>query len=125
MKRAVALSAVAALIAGCGSHHTQPPPEPKLPRALAHSWSRDANAVASALVADNACVAQQRAERLLGEVVAAINARRVPHALLEQLTSLVNALPAQIACTPPKGSAQPTAVMDAHELAAWLLAHSR
>ena len=123
MKRAVALVAVAALLAGCGgSHHSQPPPEPKLPRALAQSWSRGANAVASALEANKACLAQQRAERLLGDVVAAINAKRVPHALLEQLTSLVNALPAQITCG-SKESADAEA--DAHKLAAWLLRHSR
>ena len=127
MKRAIALAAAVTLLAGCGSHRAQPPPEPKLPRALAHSWSREAKAVAAALGADRACLARQRAERLLGDVVAAINAGRVPHALLEQLTSLVNALPAQIACTPPKGSQQPgaTGEADAHNLAAWLLRHSR
>jgi hypothetical protein len=125
--RAAALVAAAALLAGCGSHHAPPRPEPKLPRALAHSWSREANAVADALTAHKACLAQQRSERLLGDVVAAINAGRVPHALLEQLTSLVNALPAQISCRPPQGSVQPgsNAEADAHNLAAWLLDHSR
>jgi hypothetical protein len=111
-------------LAGCGSHHAQPPPQPKLPRALAHSWSRQASSVAAALSAGKACPAQQQAERLLGDVVAAINAGRVPHALLEHLTSLVNALPAQIACTPLKGSAGQSAEADANDLAAWLLAHS-
>lgn len=119
------LVAVSAVLAGCGSQHTQAPPEPKLPRALAHAWSREARAVAAALQADKACLAQGRAERLLGDVVAAINAGRVPHGLLEQLTSLVNALPAQISCTPPNGKAGATAEADANELAAWLLDHSR
>jgi hypothetical protein len=125
VRRAVALVALSALLAGCGSHHTQAPPEPKLPRALAHAWSREARAVAAALIADKACLAQQRAERLLGDVVAAINAGRIPHALLEQLTSLVNALPAQIACTPPDGRLGQKAEADADNLASWLLAHSR
>jgi hypothetical protein len=123
--RALALVAAAALLAGCGSHRTQPPPEPKLPHALAHAWSREASAVAAALVKSKACLAQQRAEGLLANVVAAINAGRVPRALLEQLTSLVNALPAQIACTPPNGRAQTNAEADARNLAAWLLSHSR
>ncbi|HEX6789569.1 MAG TPA: hypothetical protein VF091_10035 [Gaiellaceae bacterium] len=121
MKRAVALAALALLLAGCGSHHTKPTPEPKLPRALAHAWSREADAVAAALAAGKPCLGQQRARRLLRDVVAAINARRVPQALLEQLTSRVNALPAQITCGPTEERAQP----DAHRLAAWLVQHSR
>ena len=125
MRRAVALVVACAVLAGCGSHHTQAPPEPKLPRALAQAWSREARSVAAALVAGKACRAQKRAERLLGDVVGAINAGRIPHALLEELTSLVNALPAQIACTPPSGTAGTTAEADANNLAAWLSAHSR
>jgi len=129
VKRGVALVAAAALLAGCGgSHHAQPPPQPRLPRALAHSWNREANAIAVALAAKEACAAKQRAERLLGDVVAAINAGRVPHALLEQLTSLVNALPAQIRCPATKQATVqvgPNAEADAHSLSAWLLRHSR
>jgi hypothetical protein len=123
VKQAVVLIAVAALLAGCGPQHTQPPPEPKLPRALAHSWSGEANQIAVALAAGEACLAQRRAERLLGDVVAAINAHRVPQALLEQLTSFVNALPAQIACASPSGSSNAEAA--ARNLAAWLSEHSR
>jgi hypothetical protein len=125
VRRAVALVALSAALAGCGSRHTEPAPEPKLPRALAHSWSREASSVAAELSAGRACPARQQAERLLGDVVAAINAGRVPHALLEHLTSLVNALPAQIVCTAPKGSAGQSAEANANALAAWLLAHSR
>jgi hypothetical protein len=120
----LALVAAGAVLAGCGSHHAQAPPEPKLPRALAHAWSREARSVAAALTAKDACLAQQRAERLLGSVVAAINAKQVPRALLEQLTSLVNALPAQISC-PPSKQPSSTAEANANELAAWLLDHSR
>ncbi len=122
MRRAVALLGLAVVLAGCGSHHAQPRPEPRLPRVLAQPWSREASAIAAALAAEKTCLAQRRAEQLLGDVVAAINAGRVPPALLERLTSSVNALPAQIACP---GNARPAAEANAHKLAAWLLAHSR
>jgi hypothetical protein len=101
--RRVAVVVVAlVLLAGCGgSRRAGPPPSPRLPHALGHSWSRQANAVAAALAANDGCTAQQLARRLRAEVIEAINAGRIPQRLLEPLTSAVNALPARITCTPP------------------------
>ena len=127
MTRAALVVAAVALLAGCGdAHHAQAPPAPRLPRALAHSWSREAYAVAAALAANDGCAAERRAGRLLAEVIAAINAGRVPRPLLEPLTSAVNALPAQITCTPSKpGRLRPGAEAEARNLGAWLLRYSR
>jgi hypothetical protein len=103
VKRALVFVALAAALAGCGAKakHAQPPPQPRLPRALAQAWSREATGVATALAANDGCAAEHRAGQLRTEVIAAINAGRVPRALLEPLTSAVNALPARITCTPP------------------------
>jgi hypothetical protein len=97
------LFVAAVLIAGCGggARRAQPPPAPRLPHALARSWSREANAIAAALAVNDGCAAEQRAGQLRAEVIGAINAGRVPLPLLEPLTSAVNALPARITCTPP------------------------
>jgi hypothetical protein len=128
VKRALALVAAAAVLAGCGgARHTKPaPPHPRLPRALARAWSREATAIASTLAAKDGCAAKQRAQRLLGEVVAAINAGRIPRALLEPLTSSVNSLPAQITCSASKRVRPGTqAEARARKLAGWLLRYSR
>jgi hypothetical protein len=103
VKLAAAASAAAALLcAGCGgSDRAQQPPTPKLPRALAQAWSRDARAIAAALAAGDACGARAQASRLQTAVIAAVNARRVPPDFLEPLTSAVNSLPERIVCTPP------------------------
>jgi hypothetical protein len=45
--------------------------------------------------------------RLRGSVIAAVNARKVPAALLEPLTSAVNSLPGRIMCAPPQPTAAP------------------
>jgi hypothetical protein len=106
---AAASAAVALLCAGCGGVGRAPePPTPKLPHALAQTWSRDAQAIAAALAAGDGCGAKTRAAELRSAVIAAVNARRVPQAFLEPLTSAVNALPERIACTPP-APAEPAA----------------
>ena len=109
MRRAVVVVAFAALLSGCGggSRRAQPPPTPRLPHALAQSWSREASAVAAALAANDGCAAQQQAGQLRTQVIAAINAGRVPHAFLESLTSAVNALPERITCAPPTPQPKP------------------
>jgi hypothetical protein len=105
VKLLAAVSAGAVLLcAGCGGSGHAPAPRPKpphLPRALAQMWSTEARAVADALDAGDGCTAKQRSEQLRSEVIAAVNAERIPARFLEPLTSAVNALPERITCTPP------------------------
>jgi hypothetical protein len=107
VRRAHALLVVLAL-AGCGgaARHTAPKP-PKLPRALAQSWTQQADSVAAALAAGDGCAAQQRANALRTSVIAAVNARRVPPRFLDPLTSGVNELASRITCTPAPTPAPP------------------
>jgi hypothetical protein len=102
MKGAAALAGIAAVLAGCGSHAAQPQPvQPKLPRALAQAWVQQTNAIAASLAENDGCGAQTRVAALQQEMVAAVNAHRIPRRLLEPLSSGVNDLAAQISCTPP------------------------
>jgi hypothetical protein len=105
-KRWVALVGLAAVLGGCGSHASAPRP-PRLPRALAHAWAGQADAVAAALAAGDGCTARTRARRLQSEVVAAVNAHRVPARLLEPLSSGVNGLASRIVCVPPPAPPAP------------------
>ena len=111
MKLVAAASAAAVLLcAGCGggSRALRPAPKPPhLPRALAQTWSRQAQAVAEALDAGDACTAKERSQELRSEVTAAVNAERVPARLLEPLTSAVDTLPERIVCTPPAPAPTP------------------
>jgi hypothetical protein len=94
---------VVLVLAGCGSaaHQRSAPPPPKLPHALAQSWVKQADTVAAALAAGDGCAAQAAATRLRHEVIAAVNAGRIPQRLLEPLSSGVNDLASRITCTPP------------------------
>ena len=74
--------------------------QPKLPRALAHAWAQEANAIAASLAAGNGCDAQTRVAALQQEVMAAVNAHRIPRRLLEPLSSGINDLAAQVTCVP-------------------------
>jgi len=101
VRRALPLALVLAL-AGCGGGarqtRTQPPP-PKLPRALAASWSTQADKVASALAAGDGCTALHDAEQLRTEVGQSID-RVAPH-YRAALTAAVADLPSRITCNPP------------------------
>jgi len=102
VRRAVTVASLAVVLGGCGSQAAATKPaQPRLPRALAQSWAQQADAVAASLAADDGCTAQARVAALQQDVIAAVNAHRVPRRLLEPLSSGVNALAAQIACTPP------------------------
>jgi len=74
---------------------------------LAESWKQQADSVASALAAGDACTAQRLATALRTSVIAAVNARQVPRRFLDPLTSGVNELASQITCTPPPAPAPP------------------
>jgi hypothetical protein len=91
-------------LAGCGSGGggtTQAAPPPRLPHALAQTWAQQADAVRSTLAAGDPCAAKTLATKLQGEVVAAVNAHRIPRPLLEPLSSGVNDLVSRITCQPP------------------------
>jgi hypothetical protein len=97
------LLVAAATLPGCGGHgraNRAVQPLPKLPRALAVQLSGRSQEVAGKLEARDTCGAQLDAIRLQQETIAAINGRRVPHALQETLQSSVNDLASRIHCLP-------------------------
>ena len=80
-RRWLIVSLTACSLVGCGhAKHTAPPP--RLPPALAHRLAHEADAVHT----------RKAALRLQREVIAAINAGRVPAALQEELQSRANAV---------------------------------
>jgi len=98
------------LLAGCGGGSSTTPKPPQLPRALAHEWRGQADRIAAELASGDGCTAQHDATALRAQVIAAVNARRIPPRLLEPLTSAVNSLPERITCTPappPKHAKKP------------------
>jgi hypothetical protein len=106
MKRVAVLLCCAFGLAACGGGQRGTPKRPsQLPRALAHSWARQANAVAATLARGDGCTAQRLAATLQSQVIAAVNARQVPRRFLEPLTSGVNELTSRIVCTPPRPAA--------------------
>jgi hypothetical protein len=103
VRAALGAVALALAVAGCGSGGgatTQAAP-PRLPHALGQAWAKEAAAVRSTLAAGDTCTAKTHAIELQGEVVAAVNAHRIPRPLLEPLSSGVNDLVARITCVPP------------------------
>lgn len=100
MRRALAAPLVVLAAAGCGGGTKTVVVHPTLPRALASTWSADADAVAAALAAGDGCTARAKAIALQASVIAAIQARRVRPAFQERLLSAVNDLPGRITCNP-------------------------
>jgi hypothetical protein len=94
---AAALCAV--LLAGCGGD--EPAPGPTLPRGLAADLAAQSDTIAETLASGNTCDAAQQADVLLDDVVAAIQAGRVPAAFQESLTATANKLVDQINCPQP------------------------
>jgi hypothetical protein len=78
----VSLTACSCVLAGCGTGKQAAPP-PRLPHALAIRLAREADAVVRN---------PKLAVRLQHDVIAAINARRVPGPLQEEIQSRANAL---------------------------------
>lgn len=104
MRRAAAAAVLVLVLAGCGSgtprHAAPPPPAPRLPHTLAQTWAQQADAVATALSAGDACTAQTVTAILRVEIVQAVNERRILPALQEQLLGAVNDLSGRIVCVP-------------------------
>jgi hypothetical protein len=92
----------AAALTGCGGHERRAtPPAPTLPTALAHQLAARSDEIAAKLDGGDDCGALAAARNLQRETIAAINARRVPPALQEQLSAAANDLAGRIQCTAP------------------------
>lgn len=75
--------------------------EPRLPASLAADLAKRSDLIADTLAAGDGCRAARQAAELQRAVIDAINARRVPAALHEDLQSAANALAVRIECAPP------------------------
>jgi hypothetical protein len=78
-----------------------------MPRALAHSLAVQSDQIAQALDGGDSCRAASLARVLQAQTIAAINARRVPAAFQEPLTSTVTDLVSRIRCVPPPSNEEP------------------
>jgi hypothetical protein len=99
-----------ASLTGCASateHRPAPQPPPRLPRVLAHSLALQSDQIAQALESGDSCRASSLARVLQAQTIAAINARRVPGAFQEPLTSTVTDLVSRIRCVPPPTDEKP------------------
>lgn len=76
------------------------PAEPRLPRALAADLAARSDRVADSLAAGDDCGAATQAEALRTAVLAAINERRVPPELQEELSGAANGLVSRVECAP-------------------------
>lgn len=95
-------TALSVALAGCGGGEPEPRVvRPTLPPDFAALLAGGSEEVAEQLDRGNPCAAQAQAQQLQREVVAGVNDGRVPPALQEELTAAVNALAAEIECTPP------------------------
>jgi hypothetical protein len=110
VKRLAALAVVLAL-AGCGGRHGD-----RIPSSLAHPWALRADRVAVTLRGGDGCTARRLATSLQHQVVAAVNAHRIPPSLLERLASDVNEVYARIGC----GGSSDDAAATASAFADWL-----
>ena len=113
--RRIALALVL-VAAGCGSAAKDTAPrQPHLPRALAQSWARQADAVAAAIASNDGCSARTQVAALQQSVISAVNERRVPQRFQEPLSSGVNDLADHITCTPPPAPTPTPAPHPKHE----------
>jgi hypothetical protein len=105
----------AVLLAGCGGDEQAA--GPTLPAGLAADLAAQSDGIADTLASGEVCDAAQQADVLLDDVVAAIQAGRVPAALQESLTATANELVNQINC--PQPDEPPPAPLSAEDCAAF------
>ena len=95
------------MLAGCGGDggREQARSEvsgPRVERALANGLAGRSEEVARRLESGDPCGARAEADALRNDLIAAINARRVPQEYLEDLTAAANEIAEQIPeCAPP------------------------
>lgn len=75
---------------------------PTIERAVADQLAGRSDEIARQLDAGDTCGAAHTADRLRNELTAAINAGAIPALYLEDLSSSVNELQAQLQCSPPE-----------------------
>jgi outer membrane murein-binding lipoprotein Lpp len=100
----------ALVLAGCGGsdntftttqQRTTTTSVPTIQSAVAEQLAGQSDEIARRLDAGDPCGAAHAADRLRNELTAAINAGSIPALYLEDLSSSVNELQAQLACNPP------------------------
>jgi hypothetical protein len=100
------------VLAGCGGgsdnsftttqQRTTTTSAPTIQRAVADQLAGRSDEIARQLDAGDTCGAAHTADRLRNELTAAINAGSIPALYLEDLSSSVNELQAQLQCSPPQ-----------------------
>jgi hypothetical protein len=100
----------ALVLAGCGGsdntftttqQRTTRASVPTIRSAVAEQLAGRSDEIARRLDAGDSCGAAHAADRLRNELTAAINAGSIPALYLEDLSSSVNELQAQLTCNPP------------------------
>jgi hypothetical protein len=100
----------ALVLAGCGGsdntftttqQRTTTTSVPTIQSAVAEQLAGQSDEIATRLDAGDSCGAAHAADRLRNELTAAINAGSIPALYLEDLSSSVNELQAQLTCNPP------------------------
>jgi bacterioferritin-associated ferredoxin len=101
----------ALVLAGCGGgsdntftttqQRTTTTSVPTIRSAVAEQLAGQSDEIAERLGAGDTCGAAHAADRLRNGLTAAINAGAIPALYLEDLSSSVNELQAQLACSPP------------------------
>jgi hypothetical protein len=102
-RRSARAAALAALLfaGGCGGEEATPPQPPTIEQAVAERIAATSDEIAVALDDGDVCKAAGLADDLNAQVVAAINARRIPPAFQEDLQSRANELVNAVNCPPP------------------------
>lgn len=98
MRRIVFLLCLLVVAAGCGGGARRTATQSRLPRDLAHSWARQADAVAQAVAAGDACRANGLALRLQSDVIA--GRASVPARYRAALLGSVSRLVGGMSCPP-------------------------
>ena len=95
MRLAAVLTALAFVLAACGSEGPTMPPE------VADGLAAQADAIAATIDGGDGCAARQQIDALRGDVTARREAGDLDVALADELISALDDLERQISCSPP------------------------